>query len=1142
MLNKEIFTLNPDDNNLLNDGVVEINTSREDENGLRIVRHELKTFVCEGEYQKGIYRILQTYLNNFDQPKQPAVWVSGFFGSGKSHLVKMLGYLWDDFEFPDGATARSIKPLPTDVNDLLTELSRKQAVHGKLSVSGTLKDFPSPDIRYSFLQLFMDALKLPAQYHHFKFVHWCMKEGFYEELQDLIKKEGKDFKAEYENLFVSNTLAKAILKLRPQFADSEAKVKENFKANFRRVDRISRNELIDTLRDEVFPLFYKKIPCTIVVLDELQQFIGSDGDKAIELQNLAQDLSSSFDGKLFLVGTGQNALVETPYLQKLQDRFTVKVALSDTDVETVTRKTVLAKKASAIPAIQTKLDSTLGEISRNLAGTDFAFRTDDKDTLVADYPVLPSTRKFWKKILQVIDTAGTSGQLRSQLRIIDDGVKKVSARDLGDIIPADFIFDQKKNQLLQNAMLLQETNNLMEDLRKKGGDNILLARIIGIVFLIDKLPSDHPGSKLKSDKNTIADLLIESLNIDSDIFRKKVSDAIDALAEKKVLMPIGTEYKLQTRAGQEWETEFTTQVTKLINDGEDQVHRLRKERILQILKEKTKTILIQQGSSKQKREFEIYSGNEKPNTDNKLNIWVRDGWLENEALVLDEIRAEGANAPLAYLFIKKIKAEDLKTEIIKFRAAELTLNAKGVPSSPEGEQAKRSMETRKGLAEHHIGDLIESILKEAVVYLAGGNKVDPGAIGENIKKSLDDIAIRQFSDFNKADFKDWDKALTKALQGDQTALQKIGYNGDVKDHPVAIAILNFIGNNTKKGKEIRDNFLKSAFGWSQDAVDATIILLRLSENISTTETNLNQTRIGAAEFKKETHTLTTAEKIEIRKLYQVAGISCKSTEEEKESYTFLDKLKTLADRIYGDAPLPEKENIQFIRDIEYLNGNERLRKIYDERKLLEETYKSWNKKADTIEKRKPQWEVLIELNRFIPENETTAPLKKEITAIREGRLLLNEPDPIADPLNKITEFLRNELKSKHTAYTTAHKEHLKNLESNAYWKKINGAQQQSILLKYELTDVPGIDVVDQKKILASVERISLSAWGDKLAALPGKFQAALEEAQALAAPTASNYSIPRKTISNEKELDEYVSDVKTQVSKLLKNGNSVIIK
>ncbi len=98
MINKELFTLNPEENNLLNDGVVEINTAK-DEQGLKIIRHELKTFVCEGEYQRGIQRILDTYLKNLDG-KQPAVWVSGFFGSGKSHLVKMLGYFWEDFPLP----------------------------------------------------------------------------------------------------------------------------------------------------------------------------------------------------------------------------------------------------------------------------------------------------------------------------------------------------------------------------------------------------------------------------------------------------------------------------------------------------------------------------------------------------------------------------------------------------------------------------------------------------------------------------------------------------------------------------------------------------------------------------------------------------------------------------------------------------------------------------------------------------------------------------------------------------------------------------------------------------------------------------------------------------------------------------------
>ena len=68
MKNKDLFNLNPEENNLINDGVVEINTIRNDQ-GLKIIRHEIKTFVCEGEYQKGIYRILQSYLKNIDSPK-----------------------------------------------------------------------------------------------------------------------------------------------------------------------------------------------------------------------------------------------------------------------------------------------------------------------------------------------------------------------------------------------------------------------------------------------------------------------------------------------------------------------------------------------------------------------------------------------------------------------------------------------------------------------------------------------------------------------------------------------------------------------------------------------------------------------------------------------------------------------------------------------------------------------------------------------------------------------------------------------------------------------------------------------------------------------------------------------------------------
>ena len=490
MKNKELFNLNPKENNLLNDGVVEINISK-DNNGLATLRHELKTFVCEGEYQKGLYRILDTYLKYIDQPKQPAVWVSGFFGSGKSHLVKMLGYLWQDYKFQNGETARTIKPLPQDIKDLFVELERKQDIHGKLSIVGTLKDFPSTDIRYSFLQLVLNALGLPPQYHHFKFVYWAKQEGIYDDLKNIIEAQGKDFVKEYENLFVSSALAKAILQIKPDFAENEAKVKENFKINFKRQETISRDEFINTLKTEVFPLFYgDKIPCTIIVLDEVQQFIGQDGNKTIDIQNLAQDVCSSFEGKLLLVGTGQNALAETPQLQPLQDRFSVKVLLSDTDVETVTRKTILEKKPSVISSIDGKIESSMGEISRVLEGTTFGYTSEDRQTAVADYPLIPPVRKFWKKILQVVDVAGTTGQLRSQIRIVNDSVKIIADKELGHIIPGDFIFEQKQRDLLQGALLLQETNNLIEERKAKGGDAQLEGRILSVVFLLEQLPRE----------------------------------------------------------------------------------------------------------------------------------------------------------------------------------------------------------------------------------------------------------------------------------------------------------------------------------------------------------------------------------------------------------------------------------------------------------------------------------------------------------------------------------------------------------------------------------------------------------------------------------------------------------------------------
>ncbi len=155
----ELFTTNPKTLELLNNGVAFVKDVVTPEE-LKTLRFELKTFVCEGEYSKGLEKILRTYIGNLDRPEQPAVWVSGFYGSGKSHLGKILRYLWNDFEFPDDkARARGLTNLSTEVADLLKELTTAgKRLGGLHAASGTLRGELGDNVRLSVLNIIFKSV------------------------------------------------------------------------------------------------------------------------------------------------------------------------------------------------------------------------------------------------------------------------------------------------------------------------------------------------------------------------------------------------------------------------------------------------------------------------------------------------------------------------------------------------------------------------------------------------------------------------------------------------------------------------------------------------------------------------------------------------------------------------------------------------------------------------------------------------------------------------------------------------------------------------------------------------------------------------------------------------------------------------
>ena len=431
MKNREIFQRDPATTKLLNDGVAAVTESATTKE-IETLRYELEHFVCEGQYKGGLTRILESYLGNADSTVQPAAWVSGFFGSGKSHLLKMLRHLWVDTQFEsDGATARGLPQLPDEVSDLLRELDTLGKRCGGLhAASGTLPSGGGESVRLAVLSVILRSKGLPSSLPQAQFCLWLQKNNIYEKVKDSIESAGKDFQGELHDLYVSPILAQALLDADPAFAPDLKQARVVLRAQFPVVKDVSTEEFIRIIQRVLST--NGEIPCTAIVLDEIQLFIGDSAKRSTDVMEIAEAICKQLDSRVLLIGAGQTALAgSVPLLQRLRDRFTIPVELSDSDVETVTRRVVLAKKADKRKAIENTLNAYAGEIDRQLSGTRIGARSEDRSIIVDDYPLLPVRRRFWEHTLRAIDVPGTSSQVRTQLRIVYDAVKEMAEKPIG---------------------------------------------------------------------------------------------------------------------------------------------------------------------------------------------------------------------------------------------------------------------------------------------------------------------------------------------------------------------------------------------------------------------------------------------------------------------------------------------------------------------------------------------------------------------------------------------------------------------------------------------------------------------------------------------------------------------------------------
>ena len=1143
---RDVLTLDPQQTTLPNDGVTQVVEPSEPEH-FDVLRWELKSFVCQGEFERGLGQILASYLSNLGQTRQPAVWVSGFYGSGKSHLVRVLEFLWRDYELPDGARASSLVVLPNEIRAYLRELSTAGRRQGGLWAAAGKLTSGRGSVRLRLLQVVMKSAGLPTVPHVGRFVLWLHAEGVFEAFKQHIESAGSQLEDVLADFYVSPLMARALSAVKPDLGSTEREIRGTLRDQFRDVDDVDNDEMVQVLEQI---LRFKstdpnQLPCTLIVLDELQQFIAERAEMLSDVQEVVETCTAGFQGRVLFVGTGQSAMPAHSLLSKLQDRFTVKVELRDADRDTVIRQVVLRKKPDREAEVKAVLEQCSGEIDRHLQGSRLGRQAGDERDLVADYPLLPTRRRFWDAVLRSLAAGGATSQLRTQLRVVFEGTKSVADRPLGWVIPADWLYDEKSGDWLQSAALLSDVDTGIRQLRDKTPDGRLKSRLCALIFMISKL---HEDEGLRATPEALADLLVEDLRAGSAALRQQIPGLLAALVEAGQLVQIEDEYRIQTREGAEWDADYRHRYNQVL-DNEVRLNQARRELLRDKLEEALNGLRFTQGASGTPRAFELHFTDERPLTDGpKVPVWIRDGWSTSPEATRSEAQTVGAESPLVTVFLPRHQADRLRRALSALLAAGDTVGDRSpAVSGDEGRDALAAMETRQRNARSECDAVLEDVLSQAVVLQGGGTEVRPNGLRDSVQAAIEAALKRLYPRFGEADHAKWSQVLTRARESNADALSQVGWSQEPDQQPVCVAILQQLGQSSATGNDLRKCFEAPPYGWPRDAIGGALAALVATGRVKATEHGtgvpvgrLDNTQIGRTTFRREGDVVQQSQRIAVRALLQKAGLPWQNNQEADALPALITKLRDVASIAGGDAPAPPPPDAGHLHALAQLSGNALIVACVEQKEQLEHDLDSWPKRAATLADRRKRWERLQQLlqhSRHLPVYNQAS---LAVAAVVTNRSLLADPDPVPPLAEELASALRAEFQAVRKAHDTAVQSQLDALAADDGWVGLDQAARSGILRRRDLVVSPAQDLGDEKLLLASLDDTSLEQWRTRLTAVPQQAKEARVDAAKALEPETQSFTPPPANLKTAAEVDTYLDQVRAALLEQIQHGPVVI--
>ncbi|MCR4615485.1 MAG: BREX system P-loop protein BrxC [Clostridiales bacterium] len=537
-------------------GVIKV--AQDDE---RSIKQELSEYIITRELRKHFNTFLNNYEKSFNVPTDKiGVWISGFFGSGKSHFLKILSYLLsnktvagkkavdyfqDKFDDPMMfAQLERCASVPTDT--ILFNIDSKSPINK--DKTAILRVFAK--VFYEYRGFYGDDLKVAK-------------------LEQFIERSGKTdaFRSKFEEIhgeswensrdafsFFEDDVVDALV---DTLEMSETAARNWF--NGTETADISIEQLVKEIKEYIdskgkdFRLLF--------MIDEVGQYIGSDGSLMLNLQTIVEEIGSKCGGRVWVMVTSQEAIdsitkISGDDFSKIQGRFNTRLSLSSSSVDEVIKRRILAKNDNAADMLKLSYNNN-SAVLKNLftfsdAVLDLKGYSNEYD-YAETYPFVPYQFRLMQNVLAQIRKHGNSGKHlsggeRSMLSGFQEAAQAINDKDENALVPF-YLFYNTVNTFLESAIrrVIDRCQTAADNHDGIEQYDVSILKLLYLIRYVDDI---------KANVDNITTLMVDDIRTDKINMRKSIQESLDRLVSQNYISRNGDTYTFLTDDEQDIERDI----------------------------------------------------------------------------------------------------------------------------------------------------------------------------------------------------------------------------------------------------------------------------------------------------------------------------------------------------------------------------------------------------------------------------------------------------------------------------------------------------------------------------------------------------------------------------------------------------------